>query len=219
MIFSLAACRLYQCNVCGEGGEYESLVLNCPLFKHARIVLDSWHIVHQSTDAFAPVGHLHAVSYHLEPVIPPVPLPQATPGTPAPRASSQGKAQSIRHDPLHGQAAAASTDSCASNLYRLTDSARTQLTAENISSPATVIEVPAQATSGTLPEPAESIQPLQSVTPAAQSTAAWTADVQLQCGSTYARAVCCPYPRLEGACDSTATAAALDCALSAVQQG
>lgn len=24
---------LYGCNVCGEGGEYESLTLDCPLFK------------------------------------------------------------------------------------------------------------------------------------------------------------------------------------------
>ena len=62
----IAVCRLYQCNVCGEGGEYETLTLDCPLFKHARIVLDSWEAVHQSADAFAPVGHLHPVAYHLE---------------------------------------------------------------------------------------------------------------------------------------------------------
>ncbi|KAL0024275.1 hypothetical protein WJX79_002109 [Trebouxia sp. C0005] len=46
--------RLYECNVCGEGGEYESLVLDCPMFKHARIVLDKWDIVLQSPDSFAP---------------------------------------------------------------------------------------------------------------------------------------------------------------------
>ena len=40
--------------------------MDCPLFKHARIVLDSWEAVHQSADAFAPVGHLHPVAYHLE---------------------------------------------------------------------------------------------------------------------------------------------------------
>lgn len=26
-------CRLYGSNVCGEGGEYETLTLDCPLFK------------------------------------------------------------------------------------------------------------------------------------------------------------------------------------------
>lgn len=34
----------YGCNVCGEGGEYESLTLDCPLFKYARIVLDEWQV-------------------------------------------------------------------------------------------------------------------------------------------------------------------------------
>ena len=28
------------CNVCGEGGEYETLTLDCPLFTRGRIVLD-----------------------------------------------------------------------------------------------------------------------------------------------------------------------------------
>ena len=30
--------------MCGEGGEYETLVLDCPLFTHARIVVDEWHL-------------------------------------------------------------------------------------------------------------------------------------------------------------------------------
>ena len=34
----------FGCNVCGEGGEYESLVLDCPLFKHGRIVLDDYEV-------------------------------------------------------------------------------------------------------------------------------------------------------------------------------
>ena len=33
-------CRTYGSYVCGEGGEYESLTLDCPLFLHARIVLE-----------------------------------------------------------------------------------------------------------------------------------------------------------------------------------
>ena len=53
--------------MCGEGGEYESLVLDCPLFKHARIVLDEWQCVVQSPDSFAPVGLLQPTAFHLEP--------------------------------------------------------------------------------------------------------------------------------------------------------
>ena len=34
----------YGCNVCGEGGEYETLTLDCPMFTHARIVLDAWEV-------------------------------------------------------------------------------------------------------------------------------------------------------------------------------
>lgn len=35
---------LYGCNVCGEGGEYETLTLDCPAFQHGRIVLDDWGV-------------------------------------------------------------------------------------------------------------------------------------------------------------------------------
>ena len=58
--------RMYGCNVCGEGGEYETLTLNCPLFRWARIVLDSWELVLHSKDSVAPVGVLHATGFHLE---------------------------------------------------------------------------------------------------------------------------------------------------------
>lgn len=34
----------FGCNVCGEGGEYETLTLDCPAFKHGRIVLDDWQV-------------------------------------------------------------------------------------------------------------------------------------------------------------------------------
>jgi diphthamide synthase (EF-2-diphthine--ammonia ligase) len=30
----------YGCNACGEGGEYETLTLDCPLFKHGHIALE-----------------------------------------------------------------------------------------------------------------------------------------------------------------------------------
>lgn len=58
--------ELYGINVCGEGGEYETLTLNCPLFKNAQIVLDEFNIVLHSSDSIAPVGILHTMAFHLE---------------------------------------------------------------------------------------------------------------------------------------------------------
>ena len=51
--------------MCGEGGEYETLTLDCPLFRRARIVLDTWHVVRHSMDSVAPVGVLCATGFHL----------------------------------------------------------------------------------------------------------------------------------------------------------
>lgn len=47
----------YETNVCGEGGEYETLVLDCPLYKK-RLVLDTFDIVCHSPDVFAPVYYI-----------------------------------------------------------------------------------------------------------------------------------------------------------------
>jgi diphthine-ammonia ligase len=58
--------RLYGSNVCGEGGEYETLTLDCPLFAHGRIVLDSWQAVMLSEDSMAPVALLHPTAFHVE---------------------------------------------------------------------------------------------------------------------------------------------------------
>ncbi|KAJ8564941.1 hypothetical protein K7X08_001401 [Anisodus acutangulus] len=58
--------ELYGINVCGEGGEYETLTLDCSLFKNARIVLDEFQIVLHSSDSIAPVGILHPLAFHLE---------------------------------------------------------------------------------------------------------------------------------------------------------
>lgn len=63
--------RLYGSNVCGEGGEYESLTLDCPLFTRGRIVLDSWQAVTVSEDSMAPVALLHPTAFHVEPKQPP----------------------------------------------------------------------------------------------------------------------------------------------------
>ncbi|XP_075440800.1 uncharacterized protein LOC142486024, partial [Ascaphus truei] len=56
---------LYGVHVCGEGGEYETLTLDCPLFKK-RIVVDSADVVMHSDDAFAPVAYLRLLKLHLE---------------------------------------------------------------------------------------------------------------------------------------------------------
>jgi diphthine-ammonia ligase len=54
-------------NICGEGGEYESLTLDCPLFTRGRLVLREWQVVMHSPDAVAPVGILHPTSFSVEP--------------------------------------------------------------------------------------------------------------------------------------------------------
>ncbi|KAF6136194.1 hypothetical protein GIB67_001603 [Kingdonia uniflora] len=56
----------YGINVCGEGGEYETLTLDCPLFKNARIVLDNFQVIMHSSGSIAPVGVLHPSTFHLE---------------------------------------------------------------------------------------------------------------------------------------------------------
>ncbi|KAJ4887491.1 endoribonuclease [Raphanus sativus] len=58
--------ELYGSNVCGEGGEYETLTLDCPLFTNARIVLDEFEVKLHSPDSIAPVGVLHPTIFHIE---------------------------------------------------------------------------------------------------------------------------------------------------------
>ncbi|KAM6134244.1 diphthine--ammonia ligase isoform 4-T4 [Phoenicopterus ruber ruber] len=55
----------YGVHACGEGGEYETFTLDCPLFKK-KIVVDSAKVVVHSADAFAPVAYLHFMKLHLE---------------------------------------------------------------------------------------------------------------------------------------------------------
>ncbi|XP_071600406.1 diphthine--ammonia ligase isoform X2 [Heliangelus exortis] len=55
----------YGVHVCGEGGEYETFTLDCPLFKK-KIVVDSAEVVVHSADAFAPVAYLQFLKLHLE---------------------------------------------------------------------------------------------------------------------------------------------------------
>ncbi|KAK1931119.1 Diphthine--ammonia ligase [Phytophthora citrophthora] len=77
----------YQMNVCGEGGEYETFTLDCPLFKK-RIVIDESHTVLHSDDYIAPVAFLSIDKCHLEDKEPADPshlasrVPEASPTEP-----------------------------------------------------------------------------------------------------------------------------------------
>ncbi|XP_063538838.1 uncharacterized protein LOC134748038 [Cydia strobilella] len=55
----------YGLNVCGEGGEYETFTLDCPLFKK-RLVIDDKELIVCSDDSVAPAGYLN-LEVHLEP--------------------------------------------------------------------------------------------------------------------------------------------------------
>eukprot|EP01130_Rhizamoeba_saxonica_P016009 TRINITY_DN7315_c0_g1_i2.p1 TRINITY_DN7315_c0_g1~~TRINITY_DN7315_c0_g1_i2.p1 ORF type:complete len:477 (+),score=111.62 TRINITY_DN7315_c0_g1_i2:617-2047(+) len=52
-------------HVCGEGGEYESLTLDSPLFKN-RLVIDEQNIIMHDNNEFAPVCYLDVVKAHVE---------------------------------------------------------------------------------------------------------------------------------------------------------
>ncbi|KAG6440930.1 hypothetical protein O3G_MSEX001651 [Manduca sexta] len=54
----------YGLNVCGEGGEYETFTLDCPLFKK-KLVIDDKETVMHTDDPVAPVGYLN-LKLHLE---------------------------------------------------------------------------------------------------------------------------------------------------------
>ncbi|XP_073783314.1 diphthine--ammonia ligase isoform X2 [Danio rerio] len=55
----------YGVHICGEGGEYETFTLDCPLFKK-KIIIDATETVIHSDDAFAPVGFLRFTKMHTE---------------------------------------------------------------------------------------------------------------------------------------------------------
>jgi len=56
----------HQINVCGEGGEYESIVLDCPLFINNRIKVDEYKVVTIDDDEYAPVAHIVFIKFGLE---------------------------------------------------------------------------------------------------------------------------------------------------------
>ncbi|KAI8803054.1 hypothetical protein BJ742DRAFT_830429 [Cladochytrium replicatum] len=60
----MAMGQRYGINVCGEGGEFESLTLDMPLFRSRLVVTETQTIMH-SNDAFAPVAYLKISKAHL----------------------------------------------------------------------------------------------------------------------------------------------------------
>ena len=44
--------------MCGEGGEYESAVFDCPLFKDKKIEIVESEIIHHVDNDIAPVAYL-----------------------------------------------------------------------------------------------------------------------------------------------------------------
>lgn len=60
----IAISQEYGCNPCGEGGEYETLVLDCPLF-HRKIVLDDVEEITVNNDKVVPVAYLNIRCAHL----------------------------------------------------------------------------------------------------------------------------------------------------------
>ncbi|KAJ1984203.1 hypothetical protein H4R34_000809 [Dimargaris verticillata] len=56
----------YDVHICGEGGEYETFTLDCPLFKK-RIVVDESQVIHHSEDDYSPVSYFRLLKLHTEP--------------------------------------------------------------------------------------------------------------------------------------------------------
>lgn len=56
---------LYGSHICGEGGEYESLTLDCPLFKHRIVLTEVETVIHADND-FATVAFLRIKNAKLE---------------------------------------------------------------------------------------------------------------------------------------------------------
>ncbi|KAF5289904.1 hypothetical protein FQR65_LT11715 [Abscondita terminalis] len=63
----------YGLNVCGEGGEYETLVLDCPLFS-SRIIIEESEVILHSNNSIAPVAFLKLNKLKLETKLPQINL-------------------------------------------------------------------------------------------------------------------------------------------------
>ncbi|GJE84099.1 diphthine--ammonia ligase [Phanerochaete sordida] len=70
---------LYGSHVCGEGGEYETLTLDCPIFKRRINLVETETVIHSDSD-FATVAYLRVknatleekVAVTVDPTVPPV---------------------------------------------------------------------------------------------------------------------------------------------------
>ncbi len=216
-------CRLYQCNVCGEGGEYESLVLDCPMFKHARIVLDKWDIVLQSPDSFAPVGLLHAVAFHLESKGQHGAhhtQPKGHSHAASPESNDSSQMPDANNSLLHPTEPVARGQNLAADpqddAHVAPHSVTPQVAVDKLLAASTVIEVPTDI----ILSPNNMSYNDHADGHLSQCNAAdWQTHVQLQHGADYSRAVCCPQQLIDSPPSGEATAAALHAALLAVSKG
>ncbi|SCV72945.1 BQ2448_6870 [Microbotryum intermedium] len=58
--------KKYQLHVCGEGGEYETFTVDCPIYK-SRIVFKKTTTIISNSDPYSTVAHLHLDECILEP--------------------------------------------------------------------------------------------------------------------------------------------------------
>ncbi|KAJ7765005.1 hypothetical protein DFH07DRAFT_1015601 [Mycena maculata] len=70
--------NLYGAHICGEGGEYETLTLDCPLFKHRISLMEVETVIH-SDSAFGTVAYLRIKIATLHPKTLPGPTALAVP--------------------------------------------------------------------------------------------------------------------------------------------
>ena len=56
----------FGAHICGEGGEFETFTLDCPLYK-SKLCIDEQQVVEQQPDDFAPVAYLRLSRWHVEP--------------------------------------------------------------------------------------------------------------------------------------------------------
>lgn len=53
-----------ELNICGEGGEYESLTLDCPLYQKRIVILENETVIH-SADIFTKVCYVKITKFNL----------------------------------------------------------------------------------------------------------------------------------------------------------
>jgi enamine deaminase RidA (YjgF/YER057c/UK114 family) len=138
----------YGVHICGEGGEYETLTLDCPLFRR-RMVLSRTEAVGDLRTDIAPVAVLRIVEWHTEPK------------------------SAEEHDPV--AACKATTRSGRSVGYEreeeeagdegAADWRRVQAAAAAAASTSTSSTVSAAATSSPAPQPIISVSPFDAATP------------------------------------------------------